>query len=226
MAGKQLVWDSVGERKFQSGVNKGVLYPYNATQKVYAEGVAWNGLTKVTESPSGAEVTDIYADNIKYLGLISDEKFGATIEAYTYPDQFAECDGSATIGGALVTQQTRKMFGFSWQNRVGNDTEGVDFGYDIHIVWSALAKPSSKDHSTINDSPEAVTMSWEISTTPVSFKPDGDFKDLKPTAHIVVPSKTVKKENLAELEKKLYGTETEPPTLLSPEEVLTIIKKP
>ena len=158
----KLTWDNVGERKFQTGVNKGVLYPYNATQKTYAAGVAWNGLTKVTESPSGAEVTDIYADNIKYLGLMSDEKFGGTIEAYTYPDEFAACDGSATIGGALVTQQTRKMFGFSWQTRIGNDTEGVDFGYDIHIVWSALAKPSSKDHSTINDSPEAVTMSWRF----------------------------------------------------------------
>lgn len=222
----KLTWDNVGERKFQTGVNKGVLYPYNATQKTYAAGVAWNGLTKVTESPSGAEVTDIYADNIKYLGLISDEKFGGTIEAYTYPDEFAACDGSATIGGALVTQQTRKMFGFSWQTRIGNDTEGVDFGYDIHIVWSALAKPSSKDHSTINDSPEAVTMSWEISTTPVTFKSDGEFKDLKPTSHLIIPSKDVKAENMKELEKKLYGTETDPPTLLSPEEVLTICKKP
>ena len=222
----KLTWDNVGERKFQTGVNKGVLYPYNATQKTYAAGVAWNGLTKVTESPSGAEVTDIYADNIKYLGLMSDEKFGGTIEAYTYPDVFGACYGLATLCGGLVTQQTCTLFRFSWQSRIGNDTEGVDFGYDIHIVWSALAKPSSKDHSTINDSPEAVTMSWEISTTPVSFKDDGESKGVNPTASLIIPSKTVKKENLAELEKKLYGTENDPPTLLSPEEVLTIVKKP
>lgn len=213
----KLVWDKTGERFYETGVEKGVLYPQ--VSGAYPNGVAWNGLTAVTESPSGAEATPLYADNIKYLNLMSNEEFGATIEAYTYPDEFAECDGSAELSeGVRVGQQTRKTFGMSYVTRKGNDTEGTDHGYIIHLIYGALAAPSEKAYATINDSPEAITFSWEVSTTPV------EVTDMKPTACITIDSTKVDAGKLATLEGKLYGTD-EPsgnPTLPLPDEIATI----
>lgn len=213
----KLVWDKTGERFYETGVEKGVLYPQ--VSGAYPNGVAWNGLTAVTESPSGAEATPLYADNIKYLNLMSNEEFGATIEAYTYPDEFAECDGSAELSeGVRVGQQTRKTFGMSYVTRKGNDTEGTDHGYIIHLIYGALAAPSEKAYATINDSPEAITFSWEVSTTPV------EVTGMKPTACITIDSTKVDAGKLATLEGKLYGTD-EPsgePTLPLPDEIATI----
>lgn len=213
----KLVWDKTGERFYETGVEKGVLYPQ--VSGAYPTGVAWNGLTAVTESPSGAEATPLYADNIKYLNLMSNEEFGATIEAYTYPDEFAECDGSAELSeGVRVGQQTRKTFGMSYVTRKGNDTEGTDHGYIIHLIYGALAAPSEKAYATINDSPEAITFSWEVSTTPV------EVTGMKPTACITIDSTKVDAGKLATLEGKLYGTD-EPsgtPTLPLPDEIATI----
>lgn len=213
----KLVWDKTGERFYETGVEKGVLYPQ--VSGAYPKGVAWNGLTAVTESPSGAEATPLYADNIKYLNLMSNEEFGATIEAYTYPDEFAECDGSAELSaGVRVGQQTRKTFGMSYVTRKGNDTEGTDHGYIIHLIYGALAAPSEKAYATINDSPEAITFSWEVSTTPV------EVTGMKPTACITIDSTKVDGGKLATLEGKLYGTD-EPsgePTLPLPDEIATI----
>lgn len=213
----KLVWDKTGERFYETGVEKGVLYPQ--VSGAYPKGVAWNGLTAVTESPSGAEATPLYADNIKYLNLMSNEEFGATIEAYTYPDDFAECDGSAELAaGVRVGQQTRKTFGMSYVTRKGNDTEGTDHGYIIHLIYGALAAPSEKAYATINDSPEAITFSWEISTTPV------EVTGMKPTACITIDSTKVDGGKLATLEGKLYGTD-EPsgePTLPLPDEIAAI----
>ena len=170
----KLVWDKTGERLYETGVDHGVLYPIQAGG-LYNKGVAWNGLTAVTESPSGAEASPIYADNIKYLNLMSAEEFGATIEAYTYPDEFAECDGSAEIAtGVTIGQQARKVFGLSYRTVIGNDVDSNDYGYKLHLIYGALAAPSEKGYTTINDSPEAITFSWEVSTTPVNvtgFKP-------------------------------------------------------
>lgn len=213
----KLVWDKTGERYYETGVEKGVLYPQ--VSGAYPKGVAWNGLTAVTESPSGAEATPLYADNIKYLNLMSNEEFGATIEAYTYPDEFAECDGSAELSeGVRVGQQARKTFGMSYVTRKGNDTEGTDHGYIIHLIYGALAAPSEKAYATINDSPEAITFSWEVSTTPV------EVTGMKPTACITIDSTKVDAGKLATLEGKLYGTD-EPsgePTLPLPDEISTI----
>lgn len=213
----KLVWDKTGERFYETGVEKGVLYPQ--VSGAYPNGVAWNGLTAVTESPSGAEATPLYADNIKYLNLMSNEEFGATVEAYTYPDEFAECDGSAELSeGVRVGQQTRKTFGMSYVTRKGNDTEGTDHGYIIHLIYGALAAPSEKAYATINDSPEAITFSWELSTTPV------EVTGMKPTACITIDSTKVDAGKLATLEGKLYGTD-EPsgePTLPLPDEIATI----
>lgn len=213
----KLVWDKTGERFYETGVEKGVLYPQ--VSGAYPNGVAWNGLTAVTESPSGAEATPLYADNIKYLNLMSNEEFGATIEAYTYPDEFAECDGSAELSeGVRVGQQTRKTFGMSYVTRKGNDTEGTDHGYIIHLIYGALAAPSEKAYATINDSPEAITFSWEVSTTPV------EVTGMKPTACITIDSTKVDGGKLATLEGKLYGTD-EPSgnaTLPLPDEIATI----
>lgn len=213
----KLVWDKTGERFYETGVEKGVLYPQ--VSGAYPKGVAWNGLTAVTESPSGAEPTPLYADNIKYLNLMSNEEFGATIEAYTYPDEFAECDGSAELSeGVRVGQQTRKTFGMSYVTRKGNDTEGTDHGYIIHLIYGALAAPSEKAYATINDSPEAITFSWEVSTTPV------EVTGMKPTACVTIDSTKVDAGKLATLEGKLYGTD-EPsgePTLPLPDEIATI----
>lgn len=200
----KLVWDKTGERYYETGVNQGVLYP-QGEGGTYPNGVAWNGLTAVTESPSGAEATPLYADNIKYLNLMSAEEFGATIEAYTYPDEFAQCDGSAEIAtGVMIGQQNRKVFGLSYKTALGNDIDGTDYGYKLHIIYGALAAPSEKGYATINDSPEAITFSWEVTTTPVSVT------GFKPTASITIDSTKVDDTKLAALEAILYGgTETE-----------------
>mgnify|MGYP003403472016 CR=1 FL=1 len=207
----KLVWDKAGERFYETGVNKGVLYPLSAG--AYNKGVAWNGLTAVTESPSGAEATPLYADNIKYLNLMSAEEFGATIEAYTYPDEFAECNGEATLAtGVAIGQQTRKTFGMCYQTKVGSDTD-ADLGYKIHIIYGALAAPSEKAYATINDSPEAITFSWEITTTPV------EVTGMKPTAYVTIDSTKADADKLAELEAILYGSESEEARLPLPDEI-------
>ena len=198
----RLTWDNTGERYYETGVKQGVLYPIQSDGK-YSLGVAWNGLTAVTESPSGAEATALYADDIKYLNLISTEEFGATIEAYTYPDEFAECDGSASLAdGIMLGQQKRKTFGLCYKTTVGNDVDGNDYGYKLHLIYGCLAAPSEKAYATINDSPEAITFSWEVSTTPVNVA------GFKPTSQITIDSTKIaegKKEKLTELEDILYG---------------------
>lgn len=213
----KIVWDQTGERLYETGVKKGVLYPM-ATGGTYPKGVAWNGLTAVTESPSGAEATPLYADDIKYLTLMSVEEFGGTIEAYTYPKEFEECDGSAELTtGVSIGQQPRKAFGFSYVTTIGNDVDSNKHGYKLHLVYGALASPSEKAYSTINDSPEAITFSWEFTTTPVAVA------GFEPTACITIDSTKVEAPKLTALEKKLYGdTETEP-TLPLPNEVATIM---
>lgn len=220
----KLVWDQTGERYYETGVKQGVLYP-QATGGTYPKGVAWNGLTAVTESPSGAEATALYADDIKYLNLISAEEFGATIEAYTYPDEFAQCDGSATLAtGVSIGQQSRKAFGLCYRTTLGNDVDGNDFGYKLHIIYNALAAPSEKAYATINDSPEAITFSWEVTTTPVNVP------GFKPTASITIDSTKVDKSKLASLEEILYGKdapsnggEGTDPRLPLPDEIATLM---
>ena len=199
----KIEWDKTGERFYETGVKNGVLYVQ--VDGAYPKGVAWNGLTAVTESPSGAEATPLYADDIKYLNLLSAEEFGATIEAYTYPDEFAECDGSASLAtGVMIGQQARKTFGLCYRTTIGNDTDGNDHGYKLHIIYGALAAPSEKAYATINDSPEAITFSWEVTTTPVNVT------GAKPTASITIDSTKATPEKLAALEKILYGdTEVE-----------------
>lgn len=199
--GTKLKWDQVGERNYETGVSKGVLYPQKNGE--YQAGVAWNGLTNVSESPSGAEATPLYADNTKYLNLMSAEEFGATVEAYTYPDEFGACNGEAELAqGVSVGQQTRSPFGMSYQTKVGNDVN-PDLGYKIHLVYGALAKPSEKAYGTVNDTPEAITFSWEVTTTPV------EVPGMKPTASLVIDSTKVDKEKLVALEEILYGKEAE-----------------
>ena len=211
----KIVWDATGERLYETGVDHGVLYTSTGENGAYAAGVAWNGLTAVNESPSGAEATALYADNIKYLNLVSNEEFGGTIEAYTYPEEFEVCDGSASVAdGLYVTQQTRKEFGFTYRTKIGNDVDGDAHGYKIHIVYGALASPSDKDHSTVNDSPEAVTFSWEFTTTPVAITTESglsasEVAKLKPTAHIVIDSTKATEGKLTALEALLYGTNGE-----------------
>ena len=198
----KLVWDNTGERLYETGVSKGV---------------AWNGLTAVTESPSGAEATPLYADDIKYLNLMSNEEFGCTIEAYTYPDEFAECDGSASlVDGVYIGQQARKTFGFCYRTVLGNDTESNDHGYKLHLVYGCLAAPSEKSYATINDSPEAITFSWEVSTTPVNVTGH------KPTACITIDSTKADPAKLATLETKLYGAESTEAMLPLPDEIAQI----
>lgn len=195
----RIVWDKTGERYYETGVKQGVLYPIQNDGK-YTKGVAWNGLTAVTESPSGAEATPLYADDIKYLNLISNEEFGCTIEAYTYPDEFAECDGSAALAaGVMIGQQKRKIFGLSYRTAFGNDVDGTDHGYKLHLIYGCQAAPSEKAYATINDSPEAITFSWEVTTTPVSVT------GFKPTSQITIDSTKVKPEKLTALEEILYG---------------------
>ena len=206
----KLKWDQTGERLYETGVKKGVLFVMKEDGS-YDKGVAWNGLTGVTESPSGAEATALYANDEKYLELRSNEEFGATIEAYTYPDEFAECDGSAEpVTGMKLTQQTRKKFALCYRTTIGNDAKGNDYGYKLHIIYGCTAAPSEKEYATINDSPEAITFSWEVSTTPVAIG-DVNGKSYKPTAHIEIAStkftEETAKAKLASLEDKLYGTD-------------------
>jgi len=201
-----IVWDTIGERFFELGVDHGVLYPYDATAKAYSSGVAWNGLTSVSESPSGADANKVYADNINYFTLYGAEEFGATVEAYTYPDEFAECDGSAApITGVLVGQQPRKAFGLSYRTKVGNDTVGQDLAYKLHLIYGCRASPSDRSYETINDSPEAITFSWELTTTPVPVT------GFKPTATLIIDSRDFSAEGakakLTKLENILYGTD-------------------
>lgn len=212
----KIQWDLTGQKTYETGVDHGVLYVQEAG--AYPKGVAWNGLTAVTESPSGAEPTPLYADNIKYLNLMSAEEFAATIEAYTYPDEFAACDGSAElVAGVSIGQQKRKTFGMCYRTRLGNDTEGDAHGYKLHIIYGALAAPSEKGYATVNDSPEAITFSWEVSTTPVAVK------DHEPTASIVIDSTKVDAEKLALLEAELYGSEDKEPRLPLPDEIAELM---
>lgn len=215
----KLVWDNTGERFYETGVDRGVLYPLSEAGK-YEKGVAWNGLTAVTESPSGAEPTALYADNIKYLSLMSTEEFGATIEAYTYPDEFAQCDGSADlVAGVTLGQQARKTFGLCYRTKIGNDTEGDDHGYKLHLLYGCQASPSEKGYQTINDSPEAITFSWEVTTTPVNV--DG----FKPTACVTIDSRKADKAKLEALEKILYGgDDLAEPRMPMPSELATLMK--
>lgn len=198
----KLVWDADSKRLYETGVDHGVLY-VKATNGTYPKGVAWNGLTAVTESPSGAEATPLYADNIKYLNLRSAEEFGATIEAYTYPDEFGVCDGSAELAkGVQIGQQARKMFGLSYRTKVGNDTDGEDYGYKLHLIYGCDAAPSERGYQTINDSPSAITFSWTVSTTPVNVE------GFKPTASLTIDSTKVDATKLKALEDILYGSDT------------------
>lgn len=212
----KLVWDETGKRLYETGVSQGVLYPQSGG--TYPNGVAWNGLTAVTESPSGAEATPLYADNIKYLNLFSAEEFGATIEAYTYPDEFMACDGSAQIAkGAYIGQQNRKQFGMCYKTLLGNDVNANDHGYKLHIIYGAMASPSEKAYATVNDSPEAITFSWEVTTTPVNVT------GYEPTASIVIDSTKCNAEKLADLEEILYGSAEEEPRLPLPDEIVTVL---
>lgn len=222
-------WDQTGERKYETGVDRGVLYPgYDTETKTYGKGVAWNGLTGVTETPSGAEETKLWADNMKYLSLRSAEEFGGTIEAYTYPDEWQACDGSANLGdvkGVHVGQQARSSFGMSYRTAVGNDTELSDHGYKLHLLYGASVSPSERAYATINDSPEAITFSWEFTTTPVEIKTvDG----LKPTAILTIDTTELENgknnDKLKALEAILYGTATEDPKLPTPDKVYEIFK--
>ena len=213
----KIVWDAIGEHTFETGVRNGVLYLKN-DEGAYNTGVAWNGLTSVSESPEGAEATDLYADDIKYLTLMSAENFKATIEAYTYPPEFEECDGSASIAtGVVIGQQTRKPFGLCYRTSIGNDTDGNEHGYKLHIVYGCQASPSEKQYSTINDSPEAITFSWEVNTTPVNVN------GKKPTATLIIDSTKADKAKLTALEAILYGSESTEPRLPLPDEIATLM---
>lgn len=218
----KLVWDEAGKHIYETGVSKGVLYVMSNTPGTYEKGVAWNGLSSVSESPTGAEVSAIYADNVKYLNLMSREEFEGSIEAYTYPDEFMACDGSASpenAKGFIVGQQDRKTFAFCYQTKIGNDLN-PEAGYKIHIIYGALASPSERSYETVNDSPEAMTFSWDITTTPVAVT------GFKPTAHVELDSTKIEKTKLEKIEAKLYGTD-EPsgePTLLMPDEIIGMLK--
>ena len=235
----RLVWDKTGEHLYETGVQHGVLYPYDKNaqdaSKVYGPGVVWNGLSSVSETPSGGDENKIYADNIKYLSLRGLEEFGGTIEAYTYPDEWAECDGSAMpVTGMIIGQQTRKMFGLSYRTEVGNDVEGDSHGYKLHLVYGCTASPSERSYSTINDSPEAITFSWEFSTTPVAL-PKIDDVQYKPTSVLTIDSTkfttTEQQEALKALEDALYGVDADQehsieaadPYLPLPDEVIRIL---
>lgn len=219
----KLTWDQTGERLYESGDKYGVLYPgytpaKDATPASYGKGVAWNGLTAVTESPSGAEATDLYADDIKYLSLRSAEEFGFTIEAYTYPEEWAKCDGSSTVAkGVVIGQQKREMFGFCYRTVLGNDVDHNDHGYKLHLIYGATASPSERSYATVNDSPEAITFSWECSTNPI------DVPGYKAISSITIDSTKADKTKLKKLEDELYGTESKEPRLPLPSEVFTMM---
>lgn len=213
----RLVWDNAGERLFETGVKNGVLYVQDE-DGTYMDGVVWNGLTAITESPSGADETPLYADDIKYVVFYSNEEFGATIEAYTYPEEFEQCDGSAQLGaGVTVGQQARRSFGLVYKTAIGNDIQGQDLGYKIHIIYGAKAAPSEKAYATINDSPEAITFSWELSTVPVNVA------GLKPTSTVVIDSTKCNSETLAIIEDKLFGSDEEEAQLLLPDEIKALL---
>lgn len=213
----KIVWDQTGERLYETGVKQGVLYPIQEGG-LYTKGVAWNGLTAITESPSGAEASPLYADDIKYVNLMSAEEFGATVEAYTYPEEFAACDGSAELAkGVTIGQQPRKMFGLCYRTVIGNDVANNDYGYKLHLIYGAMAAPSEKAYASINDSPEAITFSWELTTTPVSVN------GFKPTACVTIDSTKVDAGKLAELETILYGSESEEARLPLPDEIATLM---
>lgn len=214
----RLIWDNVGEKTYETGLDRGVLYPMNTETNAYDKGVVWNGLSKVSEKPSGAETTDIYADNIKYLNLLSAEKFAATVEAYTYPDEFAVCDGTAEpVPGMIIGQQVRKTFGMSYRTLLGNDVAGQEYGYKIHCIYGAVASPSEKGYQSVNESPEAITFSWEVNTTPVPVT------GFKPTASLTIDSTKVSKEALAAIEAILYGSDEVDARLPLPDEIAGII---
>lgn len=213
----KLVWDATGTREYETGVKNGVLYVQNGSG-TYEKGVAWNGLISVTESPSGAEATPLYADDIKYLELFSTEEFGATIECYTYPEEFEACDGSAEIAtGVVIGQQNRTSFGLCYRTTLGNDVKGNEYGYKLHLIYGCKAAPSEKAYSTINDSPEAITFSYEITTTPVAVSGH------KPTASLVIDSTKVEPSKLAQIEAKLYGDASNEASLPTPDEILEIV---
>lgn len=232
----KLIWDATGSRRFETGDDHGVLYPWDTSKSGYGDGVAWNGLTAVTESPSGAEPTDLWADDIKYATLRSTETYGCTIEAYTYPDEFAECDGSASIGtGVSIGQQPRKVFGFSYRSTIGNDTN-PNAGYKLHLIYGCTASPSDKSYQTVNESPDAITFSWEVTTVPVPVT--GSFDGtawaaagttFKPTASIEIDSTKINAGKLADIEKILYGTDASSgvdattPRLPLPDEIGSIL---
>lgn len=213
----KLVWDQVGERFYETGTDHGVVYPQNDAG-AYPKGVAWNGLTAVTESPSGAEPTDLWADNIKYLSIRSAEEFGATVEAYTYPDEFAVLDGSASPAeGVIIGQQTRKAFGLCYRTKLGNDVKFEDYGYKLHLIYGCSVSPSEKAYQTINDSPEAIQFSWEMTTTPVNVT------GFKPTATMVLDSTKLGAKKMAAIEEVLYGSDDVDARLPLPDEVLSIL---
>ena len=218
MATKAIEWDAAGKRYYENGTDRGVLYVMDDSG-VYGEGVPWNGLTAVTESPDGAEPTDLYADNQKYATLRSAETFGCTIEAYTYPNEFMECDGSAQIAkGVYAGQQERQGFGFSYRTNIGNDTASkADDGYKLHLVYGCTASPSERAYETVNDSPDAITFSWEVTTTPINVA------GYKATATLIIDSRTADPEKLKKLEAMLYGSETAAAKLPLPAEVITLM---
>lgn len=215
----KLVWDQIGERLYETGVDKAAIYLMEGAQ--YTTGAAWNGLTAVTETPSGAEPSPLYANNKKYVELMSAEEFGGSIEAYTYPEEFAECNGEKSIAkGLRIGQQTRRLFGMVYRTLIGNDTEGTKYGYKLHIVYNARVSPSEKSNNTVNDSPEAATMSWEFSTTPI------EIEGHEPTSHLIIDSTEADPTKLAELENILYGTDGEDaadPRLPMPDEIATLL---
>ena len=214
----KLIWDATGERFYETGVKNGVLYVADA-QGTYPKGVAWNGLTAVTESPSGAEVTPLYADDIKYLNLMSTEEFGATVEAYTYPDEFAQCNGEASlVAGVSIGQQPRKTFGMAYRTVLGNDVSNENYGYKLHLIYGAVAAPSEKAYATINDSPEAITFSWELTTTPVSVN------GFKPTASLCIDSTKADPTKLTALENILFGSAEVEARLPLPDEIATLMQ--
>lgn len=213
----EIKWDKVGERFYETGVDRGVLYIPNA-QGTYTKGYAWNGLVSVTESPSGAEATPQYADNIKYLNLVSAEEFGATVEAFTYPEEFAQCDGTASpVPGLNIGQQTRRTFGLSYRTKIGNDLESTDYGYKLHLVYGALAAPTEKAYNTVNESPEAITFSWELSTTQVNVS------GFKPTAQLTLDSTKLTPSQMSDVEELLYGTPGNNPQLPTPDQVIALL---
>ena len=214
----RLIWDEVGQRFFETGVKNGVLY-VQEDDGSYKNGVVWNGLTAVTESPSGAEETPLYADDVKYLTLRSAEEFGATVEAYTYPEEFEQCDGSATIAeGVTIGQQARRAFGLCYRTSVGNDIQGQNFSYKLHLIYGCTVAPSEKSYSTINDNPEAITFSWELSTVPVPV--DG----FSPTASLVIDASKVDEGKMQQLEDALFGNESNEAKLLLPNEIMEMLK--